>query len=1618
MKQKNSFAQMALFRYVLLLVLLCGNKLVAQTISITPESEVGCQLYSVEDRKKYAELIEQYGSCTRICEYSTVTYTLSGNPSTWVNTAWNITGGTLLSSSLQQCTVSWGGTGLGVVGAQISTQNGIINVADLCVQIVHAPSALFTVSPTQPGDELNLGCINQTIYFTNLSTPNGGSDLVSYYWEFGNGDTSSAFEPSYVYTQPGSYDVTLTVTNACNCKNKYRLRITVDAGGSNISCPSVSCEGQRATYTINGPAATGCPTFEWSVSGGTIVSPMPYGPTIQVDWDNVDETGFGYVYFDARHCDVPCPTIISVKIPVIKNLGTITGNTDICEGQQYRYTLPQWPGTVYSWNLQDNGTGSTVMQTDQPNEVVLTADGGGTIVLNVSYQNTLYNCGGTASLTINVKPQADIIGENQICEGVYTYSLSGGLSGDWILTTPTGSEPYTGSSITYNFTPGAYTLQVSGSDFCAPDDFVINVYETPPAPNAITGLLVVCPGIPITYTFANTVNGTDIGWDVVGGEIIGNNYGEEVTIKFDPSATPPYYIKTWREGSSAPYCASDTLTTTVNRIVVNAPINGNSSTCSSSDSNYSTPYADAEVYNWYVQDQLLGSVSAGNGTQNITIDWNQVAVNTTTNVVLQVTKCGVVYTSTFAVTIVAAPAITITGPTTMCRGADEVFTISSVPALTSGTITWDFGDGNSVTTNAATPGGLSVSYDYDALISSNANYTLTVTVAQPNGCSSASTATHITQVLPAPVAFISPSINQAFCTAAEINVNFVATVQSGYGSTSGIEWYRGATHLTALDGNYSVVINSSYGFGTYYARVYNANGCYSDTNEVKIIQNCGTTSCTITPAPTVTMSAANTCGVIAATASYTGSPSISWTPSPGMTTVSQNNTAASYTVSQAGSYDLYYTATYSTPSGPCAKQVHENIIVPYLADIRYTATCGATAGYYNVTLLDHSNFFAPTPIDTYTFFVDNVQVYSGPNTSFPVTLSAGSHTIKVTVSGSGYPQCSKQITIVLPPAPTTPAITYSSYQTCQNEAVAFQTPAQAGNTYLWDFGDGTFSTQQNPSRLYATAGIYDVTLTVTNSGGCTATNVVAVEILEVGGNGSLQEPPIGCVGSASTITFLASAPGAALFTWMEGTNVLGTTTTGSFDVYQNGLYWVEVTDTNGCKSNISGVTATFIKPPVAGIEGVDAVCAGASFELTGTGGKGDFEFQWLLNGSPVGPYSNNNVLEQTLTTAGTYTYTLNVRIETGDGGYCTDSAMHTIVVYPAPLSISMGFDMLDCDAYRLKLWADTGQPGTYTWSNGDSGQAITIFEGGPYRVTFTNSSGCSITSQVYVPKNPEVYMWLFPSGCYQFCGDPDGIVLPAPVPVFNEWVWYKNGNASLSGQNSAPSPYTVTTSGAYELSLDNGLCVKTSLPMDVDIQQRCKCEVKADMKKIKVVEDEFCYYTMDIFIDNPTGAPISVTVTAPSGAGIFQPAAVSVPPGGAVVALNLIPTGFSGGLLTLTFEYLNPDGTICRSSLVVNFPELCKNKFRTTSSSNDVALTIAPNPVKSTAHITFSYTESKGSVRTIEIYSLMGVCLERFEPKSLNGVWEPNLGSYASGQYIVVMKEDGAVLQQKYLILQ
>lgn len=69
--------------------------------------------------------------------------------------------------------------------------------------------------------------------------------------------------------------------------------------------------------------------------------------------------------------------------------------------------------------------------------------------------------------------------------------------------------------------------------------------------------------------------------------------------------------------------------------------------------------------------------------------------------------------------------------------------------------------------------------------------------------------------------------------------------------------------------------------------------------------------------------------------------------------------------------------------------------------------------------------------------------------------------------------------------------------TCLPNATIFENNSQNGNAYLWDFGDGSTSTDFAPTHLYNSPGTYDVMLIVSDIDGCydPDTSFIQVEVI-------------------------------------------------------------------------------------------------------------------------------------------------------------------------------------------------------------------------------------------------------------------------------------------------------------------------------------------------------------------------------------------------------------------------------------------------------------------------------------------------------------------------------------------
>jgi PKD repeat protein len=113
------------------------------------------------------------------------------------------------------------------------------NAATYTVYVTGPPSCLFTFDPT--------ACTNVSVAFTNLST---SVYAATYSWNFGDGSApNTTTSPTYNYTDPGTYTVTLTGTSACGT-NSYSLPISVIPSSDAYNA---NCCSESQSYTHDNP---------------------------------------------------------------------------------------------------------------------------------------------------------------------------------------------------------------------------------------------------------------------------------------------------------------------------------------------------------------------------------------------------------------------------------------------------------------------------------------------------------------------------------------------------------------------------------------------------------------------------------------------------------------------------------------------------------------------------------------------------------------------------------------------------------------------------------------------------------------------------------------------------------------------------------------------------------------------------------------------------------------------------------------------------------------------------------------------------------------------------------------------------------------------------------------------------------------------------------------------------------------------------------------------------------------------------------------------------------------------------------------------------------------------
>ncbi|MFT7157109.1 MAG: PKD repeat protein, partial [Parvicella sp.] len=186
--------------------------------------------------------------------------------------------------------------------------------------------------------------------------------------------------------------------------------------------------------------------------------------------------------------------------------------------------------------------------------------------------------------------------------------------------------------------------------------------------------------------------------------------------------------------------------------------------------------------------------------------------------------------------------------------------------------------------------------------------------------------------------------------------------------------------------------------------------------------------------------------------------------------------------------------TLAVSDGTCSNAVKDTVAMyelPAAANYDYTVSALCTNAEFQFT-----NTTAATGLEgvigySWDFNGEGTSTLEDPTYTFSTPGSK-------TVSLEAYlPGCTTTVYSEVLEVISGPEVSFSYQGNCGSgqELQFTNTTTGIGITgYTWDFGDGQTSILENPQVTYASVGSYDVSLTVTNSSGCSTVNVQNVTV--------------------------------------------------------------------------------------------------------------------------------------------------------------------------------------------------------------------------------------------------------------------------------------------------------------------------------------------------------------------------------------------------------------------------------------------------------------------------------------------------------------------------------------------
>ncbi|WP_421818089.1 PKD domain-containing protein [Flavobacterium sp.] len=1549
----------------------------------------------------------QSTECIVSCQGSSQFYLLFGNTSQIANIQWNIIGGQVVSTTPVGVTVQWSSVSSnGNIGGVVTFLDGSTTTIDICVELIEVPEVLATIQGIVPAPNLR-ACIQTPVNFQNLTSIGGGNGTAYYLWDFGDGNTSTLFEPQHAYQAEGDYRVTLRVYNGCACSSSYSFNIRVSGEQLVISCETISCPGQIAIYSIPNDYYH-CNNIIWTVQGGTLLSTFDNGTKARIKWGTTSADGFGYVTVNTNSCLCRVPT--TIKVPLLTNSFPIEGPTTLCPEQQQMFKLPQWPATEFTWTVI-GATGDVSLNfTRQRNEILVTADPNVTFTLRCVYKNTLFDCGGSTSLSINSNDEYTLQGNLKVCVNtpldlVVLNSSGNAESIQWEITGPqqflaTGSSSAITSTLTM---PGIYKWRPNFPG-CNVAEVDITVMDKPITPVLINGNLdSVCPNNNEIYS-VTVPTGNQVEWEVVNGEILGDSRASSIKVVWDEAVLSSQGLIKVRIMKGD--CTGEFFEQIITPLSIESVITGPELTYSNADTNFEVDFIGYDSITWSIENSLLGSLISSQNQSTATISWNVVAAPTTTVVKALIKKCGIEKTIEKEITIIPTPQPTIIAPSNACANETVNFAISLPEGFTADTVVWTF-------PNGATATGNSVNYTFE----NNPQQPTVLSTSVQVHCTSPAnlylTQMHETTVYPIPNATVSTNFVADCNPILETDI-LTVTIEQGFAQTYAVKWFKvtptGNQELNYTSATLSII---DVGFGGYYAEVTNNYGCTFKTNKVTISPNCNPgPECALELDFSTTVSCST---VTAIPADIPNIQEIYWSLNkPGGTQVESSIVQFVQTDLPVGAYGLTMRVIAQLSDGStCSDKIDKSFEIPFKPFMRHEITCMPN-GQFQVKLLDSSVKLETVTLNNIQFKINNgawqTATLNATTNTYELlqTLAPGNYTIAMRASTNGVNWCEAAPREIQLSVPATPLFTVNG-TACQKQAVGFTVTNPDQNlTYTWDFGDDSSSNIINASRSYENAVIYDVVLTATNALGCSSSYMQQVSVVAVKLQGTIAANPENSCEGANVSLVYTPDPGQDMpsaFNWFKDSlnNPIGTTTINTFTANSSGYYFVHVQSAAGCEvfDNTGGNVNQTPQPSIPQIDGELTVCAGDDVVLSSPI-KPNMQFFWKWNGESVYPDDNNSI---TISNAADGDV---VELTTVLNNLQCESPTQTVTLHviDRPAEPVVELVAFECEPYMATLQIVNPASGVqYLWSDGSSGLSRIFDHPGPISVTAIKN-GCSSTWEGDLPVDGESLMWIVPTGCYQYCDKPEGYLIgPYGEYEFASWQQFEQPIAVNTSSVVANLPLPVEPVLGIRLEIQQQGCTYQSSTFSAIVNNCNDCPFK--IKTITILQqqqvEKNCNWILELIITNDETYMQYATLNEVSGLFSFLPVSIAIPPGISQHIIQVLgDEQLANSSYNFTLEGIVGDRP-CASEFSIELPSCAEKRPASDTdiqATDNFTILALPKPFTDVLSVWYNLPNNTGE-KILQITDLRGRIIATSILNEAKGKADMNLDHLEAGIYLL-----------------